>query len=622
MIALVFCTYCALVGCKKPDAPPIAESNATAKKLEASTTLVSSIPVPAGDKHFIGSEACQSCHTDQHQSWHASFHRTMTQPINPTTAPQAIIDNEVVVAGKKYRFERKDSDFLVTHLNPSTGANSEYRLVMMTGSHHMHVFWVDSGIEKTPDMLPIIFLLDQQKWIPRESAFLRTPNPSYQSERGGWNRVCCQCHSTHPKPNVKTYGADAASPSWNTEIVEFGISCEACHGPGKEHVAIHQSSKQASPKLSDRVVDPMKLETSIRSDMCARCHSVGYVNNSAAYKEKGLDFRPGQSIDESKYYQLLRASPEHISDPHLATWLNRTRSDINNTFWPDGQLRGTGRAYSGMIESSCAKHGDMTCFSCHTMHQNDLALQDEWKDDQLKPGMRGDAACIDCHKEYVEMGAKHTHHPVESSGSRCVNCHMPHTVYGLLKTVRSHTISSPSVATAIKTTRATACNLCHLDQTLEETSQHLAKWYGHDQPRLTKLEKETAVSVLQLLKGDAPQRALQVAAMERKMAQETSGTDWMVPFLMVGMLDRHDAIRLISERAYRSLKDAPEIQFDPINPGASQTRYMSDQLQKVCSEAVLKHDPALLIGEDGKFDIEQISNLLQNRNERPVDIQE
>ena len=128
--------------------------------------------------------------------------------------------------------------------------------------------------------------------------------------------------------------------------------------------------------------------------------------------------------------------------------------------------------------------------------------------------------------------------------------------------------------------------------------------------------------MLQILKGDAPQRALQVAAMERKMAQEASGTDWMLPFLMFGMLDRHDAIRLISERAYRSLKDAPEIRFDPVNPGAPQARYVSDQLQKVCNELVLKHDPALLIGEDGKFDIEQITNLLQNRNERAVNIQE
>ena len=182
----MLCAYCAFAGCKKPDAPPIAESSTTANKVEASTTLVSSIPLPAGDKHFIGSDACQSCHTDHHQSWHASFHRTMTQPINPATAPQAIIDNEVVVAGKKYRFERKDGDFLVTHLDSLTGAESEYRLVMMTGSHHMHVFWVDSGIEKTPDMLPIVFLLDQQKWIPRESAFLRTR----------------QIHPTNPKEAV------------------------------------------------------------------------------------------------------------------------------------------------------------------------------------------------------------------------------------------------------------------------------------------------------------------------------------------------------------------------------------------------------------------------------------
>ena len=238
LIAFVLTAYCVIAGCKKPTAPSAAPGT-TAKTSGALTTLVSAIPLTVEDEHYIGSDACQSCHADQHQSWHASYHRTMTQPINPATAPQAIIDNEVVVAGKKYRFDKKGDDFLVTRFDSFTRAEEEHRLVMMTGSHHMHVFWIDSGIEKTPDMLPIVFLLDQQKWIPRDSAFLRTPRPTYESENGRWNRVCCQCHSTHPKPNVKTDNSEEEQYSWNTEIVEFGISCEACHGPGKELSLIH-----------------------------------------------------------------------------------------------------------------------------------------------------------------------------------------------------------------------------------------------------------------------------------------------------------------------------------------------------------------------------------------------
>ncbi|WP_197455232.1 cytochrome c3 family protein [Stieleria neptunia] len=549
----------------------------------------------------------------------------MTQPIDPSTAPKAIEAGQTMVAGKTYRFRRDGDQFFVTEEDASAGTRRGFRLVMMTGSHHMHVFWYDSGVEKSPSMLPIVYLLDQQRWIPRGSAFLRTPGNTYEAEQGRWNSTCCLCHSTHPRPHVS---ADRSfANGWQTEVSEFGISCEACHGPGQGHVLIHQASnKQAaatgSTQLRDRIVDPMDLDSDLQSEMCARCHSVGFAKNEREYMRRGLDYRPGQSIEDSRRYQIVRASPGHVNDPALAHWLQVTGADPSNSFWPDGQMRGTGRAYSGMIESPCFKSGDMTCLSCHTMHQQDRSLQEEWRDDQLRPGMRGDQACLQCHQEYEQLGSKHTHHPVESTGSRCVNCHMPHTVYGLLKTVRSHTISSPSVQTVIDTTRPSACNLCHLDQTLQETSRHLAEWYGHQQPQLTDEEKTIALSVLQLLKGDAPQRAIQVAAMERTEARDASGTEWLELYLLVGMLDRYDAIRFIAERAYKSLPDSKPIEFDFVAPPSVRSQIITERLDEYCEEAILTRDARVLVDKQGKVDREWLHRLLEDRNERPVNIQE
>ena len=68
--------------------------------------------------------------------------------------------------------------------------------------------------------------------------------------------------------------------------------------------------------------------------------------------------------------------------------------------------------------------------------------------DQLAVGMETDEACLQCHTEFRGRIAEHTHHPVESAGSRCYNCHMPFTTYGLLKSVRSHLIDSPPIAFA------------------------------------------------------------------------------------------------------------------------------------------------------------------------------
>jgi hypothetical protein len=103
---------------------------------------------------------------------------------------------------------------------------------------------------------------------------------------------------------------------------------------------------------------------------------------------------------------------------------------------------------------------------------------------------------------------------------------MPHTVYGLLKTIRSHRISSPSARTTIQTGRPNACNLCHLDKTLQWAGDHLAQWYGQEKPKFTKDEKEMSAAVLHLVKGDAAQRAIQASALagnRRVKCREPSG---------------------------------------------------------------------------------------------------
>lgn len=110
-------------------------------------------------------------------------------------------------------------------------------------------------------------------------------------------------------------------------------------------------------------------------------------------------------------------------------------------------------------------------------------------------------------------------------------------VYGLLKVNRSHRVSSPSVQATIQFGRPNACNLCHLDKTLDWAADHLNDWYGQEKPKLTKDEVETAASILHFVKGDAAQRAIQAAVFAWQPAREVSGTDWMRPFLLNGMDD-------------------------------------------------------------------------------------
>ncbi len=97
---------------------------------------------------------------------------------------------------------------------------------------------------------------------------------------------------------------------------------------------------------------------------------------------------------------------------------------------------------------------------------------------QLAKGMASNAACLQCHSSFEKRPEQHTHHLAGSSGSLCYNCHMPYTSYGLLKALRSHQISNPTVKASLQTGRPNACNLCHLDKSLRWTAQNLFAWYG------------------------------------------------------------------------------------------------------------------------------------------------
>src|SRR4030095_924696 len=74
--------------------------------------------------------------------------------------------------------------------------------------------------------------------------------------------------------------------------------------------------------------------------------------------------------------------------------------------------------------------------------------------------------------------AEHTHHAPSSAGSSCVACHMPFTSYALFTAMRSHRIDNPSAQSTATTGRPNACNLCHLDRSLDWTARTLAKWWG------------------------------------------------------------------------------------------------------------------------------------------------
>jgi hypothetical protein len=201
---------------------------------------------------------------------------------------------------------------------------------------------------------------------------------------------------------------------------------------------------------------------------------------------------------------------------------------------------------------------------------------------------------------------------------------MPYTTYGLLRALRSHQISSPTVRASVETGRPNACNLCHLDKTLSWTSEHLADWYGTPKVALNHDEETVAASLLWLLKGDAGQRAITAWSLGWKPAQDASGSSWMPPFLIGLLDDPYDAVRFV---AYRSLRSVPATNAFTYNFMAPHDRRLTDVGQALTMwqegrRADPKVTPALLYDEAGNLNAELLNRLVSQRDDRRVSLRE
>ena len=509
--------------------PPVPEQEASGR------------PIRVSDDGYVSSSTCRACHPNNYASWYASWHRTMTQVADPESVVGDFDQVEVEAYGKTYRLERRGEEFWVEMDDPEGGASPsrvERRILVTTGSHHEQDYWYETGRTRKLGFLPLMYLIEDERWIPFSAGFLRPPlsGPPTPGQLDRWQTTCIKCHVTHGKP--RTVLPDDAN-DMDTTVAEFGVGCEACHGPGGEHVRVARDPLRRyelhlRSDADPTIVNPGRLSPRRASQVCGQCHGIHrplqpmprFARREDDWRDHGLAYRPGDELEDTRY--VVRASKrgerrfEEIRafDPHL----------LEDRFWADGMVRVSGREYNGLIESPCFERGrgerKLSCLSCHSMHKeaHDSRPLREWAVDQIKVEMTGNRACFQCHADLAAEAelVAHTHHAAESTGSGCYNCHMPYTTYGLLKAIRSHTIDSPSVAASRESGRPNACNQCHLDKTMKWTSAHLSQWYGVPEPELPAVIAAVPIAIVWALAGDAGQRALVAWSMGWEPTMEVS----------------------------------------------------------------------------------------------------
>ena len=560
----------------------------------------------------------------------------MTQKAGPESVLGDFDDVHLTADDKSYHLTREGDDFYVelefAWPEKTLDERSRYpwpnrpqgqtrqRIALTTGSHNMQVYWYETGHRDLRGdsksygregavlgMLPFTWQVEEGRWITRRAAFITPHTDEPQARILDWNMVCLKCHATHARPRVKRDSAGVGMLGAFTQVGEFGIACESCHGPGEEHVAANQNPlrryrQRASGEPDPTIVNPSRLSPKLSTQVCGSCHAdLEYNFNNASLEDwiqNGFKYRPGEDL--SRYY--------------------RVDTGGDDQFWPDGLNRVAGREYNALLTSDCHEKGGMTCLTCHVQHQpsDDPRPREEWKSDQLH-NIDIDQTCLQCHPSFEDDIPAHTHHAAGSEGSSCQNCHMPHTTYGLMKGVRTHRIMSPSVQSTLATGRPNACNQCHLDQTLEWTASHLHEWFGTEIPELKKDDREISAGVLWALKGDAAQRALAAWAFSWPPAQAAAGRSWMAPYLAELLLDPYEAVRIIAERSLRTLPGYETFRHNligtPEERGTTNSAAL-DAWKKSGDPVAVRRRSRVLIAGDGTLMAKVYARVRKMRNNR------
>ena len=425
-------------------------------------------PAQSGD--YLGSASCARCHEVEHGQWSKSLHIRMTKPID-----EAIVAGDFTAGtrlsdhGRSYEFGRGKDGRPFVSVSFGGRAPETFPVQYTLGAKRYQGY-----LSTLPDgrifVLPVFWHVESRRWLDWKEI---TPIPDGAHDiRQIWNVNCFNCHGT----NI-VQGFDVATKKYNTTWTEMGIGCEACHGPGREHVALMdewEKNPAARPAYDNSsknrgLSDTLKIFSTRSSDprrvfdTCAYCH--GNKNNAF------VGFRGGDRYED---YAL----------PFIVSGA-LPPDDFQGEFWPDGRPNRFNRPQALML-SGCFQAGAIACTNCHVAHgsRNEHSLKVD-----IYQGRNGDALCTQCHPKprageaLVDGVSQHTYHAIDSPGSRCINCHMSDVNWRLLIRRRDHTFRPPVPEMTAQYGVPNACTTCHDDRTPEWAAAQMNEWWGDGERR-------------------------------------------------------------------------------------------------------------------------------------------
>lgn len=405
----------------------------------------------SNEASYVTSEACRDCHTLNYDSWKANtLHPHMFRPV------------------------KSDKDLLgdFNSSNPAlTFKKEDVEFVVGNKWEQVYVRMIDG--EYYP--LPAKWYIIQKRWVPyKVNDWKDTP----MSEK------CNGCHTTGFDP--LTY-----------EFSEFGIGCEACHGPGSVHV---QNKRKVNYSLcltchGDELIDDQTdIISSVSATVCGQCHNRGQNTPKdgvhGAIFNFPVNYTPGEKLtsslkamtpkDDKKSKFFWGNGVAKNRHQEFGDWSNSKHANAVNRLkeeYVQGGDRGKLKDECLYCHSTDYRHADkeskptldtaqhgVTCVACHEPHGRDKLLP-HYGD--------GLTQCGGCHAgsmSHIAAKKGKAHTPCPISVVTCADCHMPRIVStGGFLSIRNHGFKIVTPMVGQKNDMPSSCQNggCHDDKSVE-----------------------------------------------------------------------------------------------------------------------------------------------------------
>lgn len=379
---------------------------------------------------YVGDQSCKKCHATEFKEWKQSHHYMSMLPPNDSTVKGDFNNVTFTADGVTSRFYKKGKKFFI-NTEGDDGKNHDFEVKYIFGFTPLQQYLVQfpQGRMQVPRLS---WDVNKKKWF-NQYAGQNIPSHDWLHWTGNaqnWNTMCATCHSTNLRKNY-----DIKTDTYKTSYSIINVSCESCHGAGKQHVDFINDDYKSGERIAGSFMKLAKNSKQTEElNTCAPCHArISEIN--------------GKHI-ESK--EIMDNYIPQIPDTEF--------------FHADGQVNDEDYIYTSFLQSRMF-HKGVTCSTCHNPHS-------------VKLKRPGNQTCTLCHIPTQYDVPKHTFHKTGTPAAECKNCHMPGKYYMGNDYRHDHSFRVPRPDLSVKYGTPNACSNCHKDKSEKVLADAVVKWYG------------------------------------------------------------------------------------------------------------------------------------------------